>query len=122
VVGAAAAVAVLLVGFFELQTSLPLLDEYARRWSIQQLVAGHGFQSLGSSPQIVQLLLSAPLALLKTDPPVWRLTSLPFIAMQGVFCVLIARDLGRRPAVGAYRRRGRDLQPFEPDRGHRADD
>jgi hypothetical protein len=94
VFGAAAAVAVLLVAFFDLQTSLPLLDEYARRWSIQQLVAGHGFQSVGSSPQLVQLLLSAPLALLKTDPAIWRLTSLPFIAMQGLFCGLIARDLG----------------------------
>lgn len=91
---AAAALALLLVAFFDLQTSLPLLDEYARRWSIQQLVAGHGFQSLGSSPQIVQLLLAAPLAILKTDPAIWRLTAVPFIAMQGVFCGLTARDLG----------------------------
>ena len=86
--------AMALVTWFDLQTSLPLLDEYARRWSIQMLVAGNGFQSLGSSPQIVQLLLAFPLALLKTDPAVWRLTSVPFIAMQGIFCGLIARDLG----------------------------
>jgi hypothetical protein len=85
---------VALVGWFDLQTSLPLLDEYARRWSIQMLVAGNGFQSLGSSPQIVQLLLSAPMALLKTDPPAWRLTATPFLAMQGIFVGLTARDLG----------------------------
>jgi hypothetical protein len=85
---------VALVTWFDLQTSLPLLDEYARRWSIQMLVAGNGFQSVGSSPNLVQLLLSAPLALLKTDPAVWRLTAIPFLAMQGIFVGLIARDLG----------------------------
>jgi hypothetical protein len=92
--GAIASIAVALVAFFDLQTNLPLLDEYARRWGIQQLVAGHGFQSLGSSPNIVQLLLAAPLAVAKTDPAVWRLTAVPFLAMQGVFVGLMARDLG----------------------------
>jgi hypothetical protein len=91
---AIASIAVALVALFDLQTSLPLLDEYARRWAIQQLVAGHGFQSLGSSPNIVQLLLAAPLAVAKTDPAVWRLTAVPFLALQGVFVGLMARDLG----------------------------
>lgn len=86
--------AIAAVTWFDLQTSLPFLDEYARRWSIQMLVAGNGFQSLGTSPQLVQLLLSAPLAWLKTDPAVWRLTAVPFIAMQGIFCGVTARDLG----------------------------
>ncbi|HXA41731.1 MAG TPA: hypothetical protein VNV65_02340 [Candidatus Solibacter sp.] len=87
-------IGVLAVAWFDLQTRLPLLDEYARRWSIEMFVAGRGFQTLGSSPNLVQLLLSAPLAWLNTDPALWRLTAIPFLAMQGVFVGLIARHLG----------------------------
>jgi hypothetical protein len=87
-------VAVALVAYFDLRTNLPFSDEYARRWTVEQLVAGHGIQLWGRTTNLVQTALSAVPALLHTPPNVWRLPGVPFLAMQGAFVGLIAARLG----------------------------
>jgi hypothetical protein len=91
---ALAGAGILLVGYFDLQTNFPFLDEYARRWTIQRLADGHGLVFWGSSPNLVELAVAMPLALLHTEPRFFRLAGLPFLAMGAVFSWLIARRLG----------------------------
>jgi hypothetical protein len=86
-----------MVAFFDLQTNLPLLDEYARRWTIQRIVDGHGVQLWGFSPNLVQTAVALPAALVHLEPRFWRLAGLPFLVAEGVFLYLATRDLGARP-------------------------
>ena len=87
-------VAIALVAYFDVQTNLTILDEYARRWTIQRLADGQGLVFWGSSPNLVQIVASMPLALLHLEPRYWRLAGLPFLAGGGLFSWLIARRLG----------------------------
>jgi 4-amino-4-deoxy-L-arabinose transferase-like glycosyltransferase len=87
-------VALALVAFFDVQTSFPFLDEYARRWTIQRLAAGHGMALWGVSPNLVQVGAALPLAWAHLPPEWWRLSGLPFVAMAGAFSWLSARRLG----------------------------
>lgn len=89
-----AAFAIVSVAIFDVRSNLPFLDEYARRWTVQQLVAGHGLRFWGRSSDLVQILIAAAPAALRTAPGTWRLTELPFYAAQGVFICLAARRLG----------------------------
>lgn len=97
-------VALLAVALFDLQTALPISDEYARRWTIERLVAGHGLVLLGFSPNLLQTVEALPLALAGVDPRVWRLVLLPWPLVQGYFSWRLAVRLGASPfwaAVGA---------------------
>lgn len=87
-------IGLLLVSFFDLQTNLTFLDEYAHRWIVQGLVDGHGLRAWGRSTDLIQTLVAAGPALLKMEPRFWRLTAIPFLGLQGVFCALIAVRLG----------------------------
>lgn len=98
---ALAALAIVLVGYFDLQTNLPLLDETGRRWTIQRLVDGHGLVLFGFSPNFVESAVALPAALLHLEPRFWRLAGLPFLAMAGVFGWLIAVRFGANRFWGA---------------------
>jgi hypothetical protein len=82
------------VAYFDLQTNFPFLDEYARRWTIDRLANGRGLVFWGSSPNLVGVAAAMPLALLHTEPRVWRLAGLLFLALAATFAGLIARRLG----------------------------
>jgi hypothetical protein len=89
-----AAVAVLLVVYFDLQSNFPYVDEYARRWSLEHFVDGHGLVSLGFSTDIPESVLALPAALLHWEPRFWRLAGIPFVVVSGVFSFVIAQRLG----------------------------
>ncbi len=86
--------ALFLVAYFDLQTSIPILDEYARRWTIQRIADGRGLVFWGDSPNLAEIALALPAALLRLDPRIWRLAGLPFLAGSAIFAWLIAFRLG----------------------------
>jgi hypothetical protein len=88
------AVAIALVGFFDLQSNVTIVDEYARRWTIEQLVAGRGIQLWGTSPNLVQTVLASVPAHFGVEPRYWRLVGLPFLALEAIFSGLLAARLG----------------------------
>lgn len=87
-------VALALVGYFDLQAKVPLLDEYARRWTLERLANGHGLALWGKSPGLVELAVAAPLALAHVPPEFWRWTLLLYLAMTAFFSWRIASLLG----------------------------
>jgi hypothetical protein len=98
---AIALVALACVVYFDLQTSLALNDEYARRWTIQRFMDGHGLALWGQNPGLVQLALVGLVAFTHADPSVWRLIVVPLLAMAGYFSWLIAQRLGADRFWGA---------------------
>ncbi len=112
-IAATGVVALALVAFFDVQTSFPLLDEYARRWTIQRLAAGHGMALWGLSPNLVQVAVALPLALAHLAPEWWRLSGLPFVAMAGAFSWLCARRLGAGVFWAAIAAAAVALNPME---------
>jgi hypothetical protein len=48
-------VALACVAYFDLQTNVSFNDEYARRWTIQRLLDGHGLALWGANPGLVEL-------------------------------------------------------------------
>lgn len=88
------AVAIALVGFFDIQSNVTMVDEYARRWTIGQLVAGRGIQLWGTSPNMVQNILASIPAYFGTEPRYWRLAGLPFLLLEAIFSGLVAGRLG----------------------------
>jgi hypothetical protein len=91
---AIAILALALVVYFDLQTNLSFNDEYARRWTIQRFMDGHGLALWGANPGLVQLLGAGLIALTHAEPRFWRLAVVPLLAFGGYFCWLIARRLG----------------------------
>jgi hypothetical protein len=83
------AVAIALVGFFDVQSNVTMVDEYARRWTIEQLVAGRGIQLWGTSPNLV-------LAARRAAIPGAR------SSVHGPACC----PAGRQPNMGHNQRRG----------------
>jgi len=90
-------VALALLVYFDLQTNLPFNDEWARQWTIQRFLDGHGFALWGSNPGLVQLGASLLLALAHTQPAVWRLGAVPFVALGGWASWKLAIRLGAAP-------------------------
>jgi hypothetical protein len=88
------AIAIAMVGFFDLQSNVTIVDEYARRWTIQQLVAGRGIQLWGTSPNMVQNILAIIPAQFGLEPRFWRLVGLPFLLLEAIFTGLVAVRLG----------------------------
>src|SRR6202022_3465421 len=82
---AIALLAIAAVAYFDLQTNLTIVDEYARRWTIQRIADGHGLVFWGSSPNLVQIASALPLALLHLEPRFWRLAGLPFLMAGALF-------------------------------------
>ncbi len=91
---AIALVALVCVAYFDLQTNLSFNDEYARRWTIQRFLDGHGLALWGANPGLVQLAAAGLVALSHSEPRFWRLAVLPFIAVAGLFAWKTARRLG----------------------------
>jgi len=87
-------VALALVVYFDLQAKMPLLDEFARRWTLERLASGHGLVLWGRNPGLVQLAVAAPLALAHVPSDLWRLTLLPFLAVAAFYTWRIASLFG----------------------------
>lgn len=90
---------VVLVAWFDLQTNLPILDEYARRWTIQKIASGqlfspHGLNVWGFSANIIGTAVALGPALLHLEPRFWRLPALPLMVMEAVFVFLTAQHVG----------------------------
>src|SRR5258708_36711119 len=90
---AIAVVALALVAYFDLQTNLAFNDEYARRWTIQRFLDGHGVALWGTNPGLIQLAASGLIAITHSEPRFWRLAVLPFLALAGYFSWRIGRRL-----------------------------
>src|SRR3977135_640269 len=93
-------VAVVLLAYFDLQTDVPLLDEYARQWTLKRIASGSVLGVLGTNPGLVQILVAAPLALLHLPPRVWRLTEILALVMLAAYSWRLARRLGAGPFWG----------------------
>src|SRR5258708_21021066 len=94
---AIALVALALVAYFDLQTNLAFNDEYARRWTIQRFLDGHGVALWGTNPGLIQLAASGLIAITHSEPRFCRLAFLPFLALAGYFSWPSARRLGPAP-------------------------
>jgi hypothetical protein len=89
-----AIIAIATLVFFDLQTDLPLLDEYVRQWMLKRIADGHGLTLFGTNPGLVQLAVAAPLALAHLAPRFWRLTEIPFLWLLALYTWRTARRLG----------------------------
>jgi hypothetical protein len=83
-----------MLAYFDLQSDLPYMDEYARQWSLNHLANDHRLLLWGQNAAIVQVLASAPLALLHTAARWWRLPQLPFLALLPLFSWKLSRRFG----------------------------
>jgi len=88
------AIAVALMIFYDLQSDEPLVDEYARQWTLRRLAAGHGLQLWGTNASLVSILAAAPLTMLHMAPRFWRLPQLLFFALLPVYTYRLARRFG----------------------------
>ena len=86
--------ALALLVFFDLQSDLPYMDEYARQWSLNHLANDHRLLLWGQNAAIVQVLASAPLALAHTAARWWRLPQLPFLALLPIYSWKLSRRFG----------------------------
>jgi hypothetical protein len=88
-----------LVGLFDLRSPSALDDDWGYIYSVQQLVAGHGFRWVptDSTVHLFQTLWGAVASLGHPTPQVLRLTNLPFSAVAALLVGLIARELRASP-------------------------
>lgn len=83
-----------LLVYFDLQTNLVIIDEYARRWMIQRLASGHGLAQWGLNSGLVQIFAALPLAALHLEPKFFRLSLIPFLVLEAFVSWKLARRLG----------------------------
>lgn len=83
-----------LVAYFDLRTNSVISDEYARRWTIQQFLAGKGIRLWGFNPNLAFAAVALVPGAIGLDPRTWRLAGLPFLVAAGVFLYRTSRDLG----------------------------
>lgn len=86
--------ALALLIYFDLQTNLVIIDEYARRWMIERLAGGHGLARWGQNSGLVQVFAALPLALLHLEPRFYRLSLIPFLVLEAFITWKFARRLG----------------------------
>ncbi|MHB8509033.1 MAG: hypothetical protein ACYDGR_10370 [Candidatus Dormibacteria bacterium] len=90
-----------LVVYFDMQSALPLGDEWMFRYPLQSIAAGRGFHLWpGALPlALPQLLLDLPLA--HADPRAWRLMEVPALALIALLVRRLSLRLGSTPGWSA---------------------
>lgn len=86
----------MMVLYFDLQTKLPLGDEWMFRWSFEKFAQGKGLHLWpGLIPfNILEDILALPIYWLNSDPRLIRLVVIPFLILLAIYTRKIALYLG----------------------------